>query len=189
MYSPDFSHSDQKGECRRLIRRLRHCPPGHRGWHEFEMLCLAILRLLFVPPLQPPITQPRKFSGIDRPDALFANRNIDPRDTFGRFFQELEARLILFEFKNYRHSEVGKEEVLQIRNYLTKAMGRLAFLVSNEPANSAAITKRNEIFDADKVVILFLSRTDLISMLEGKEQNQDPSGLLMDRLEEFYARV
>jgi hypothetical protein len=95
-----------------LRRRLEGCPTGMVGWKEFENVCIDTLRYLFVPPLTEPIIQPRTYSGIDRRDAVFPNRNIEATNNWGHLYKELNARMVLFEFKNYEKEEIGKEETI-----------------------------------------------------------------------------
>jgi hypothetical protein len=79
----------------------------------------AVLTRPFVPPLADPVPQARSYSGIDRRDAIFPNRNLGVPNHWGRLLHELEARMVLVELKNYDSQEVGKNEVNQTRNYLT----------------------------------------------------------------------
>jgi hypothetical protein len=169
-----------------LRRRLKSCPPGCDGWTAFEDACIDTLQFLLVPPLKNPIVQPRTYSGIDRRDAVFPNRNLELTNNWGHLYRELDARLVLFEFKNYDRTEIGKEEVNQTRNYLTNAMGRLALLCCNRLPNKAAHIKRNTIFSEDKKVILFLTIDHLIEMLAIKERGEDPADLILDLVERFY---
>lgn len=169
-----------------LRHRLLACPAGHSGWRLFEDACIDALCHLFVPPLTRPIIQPRTFSGIDRRDAVFPNRNIDVSNNWGQLYKELGARMILFEFKNYGSDEIGKEETNQTRNYLTPPMGRLAVMCCNQLPNKAAHIKRNTIFSVDKKVILFLTKDHISEMLFIKERGEDPSDLIMDLIERFY---
>lgn len=169
-----------------LRRRLEQCPEGIDGWSEFEAAATAILEFVFVPPLNKPIIQPRTYSGIDRRDAVFPNRNFEVTDNWGRLFSELDARMLLFEFKNYDKQQVGKDEVNQTRNYLTAAMGRLAILCCNRTPDEAAHIKRNTIYGEDRKVILFLTRDHLVELLFIKERGEDPSDLIMDLVERFY---
>lgn len=173
-------------EAQLLRQRLERCPDGHTGWREFEDICVDILRFLFVPPLSPPVPQPRTYSGTDRRDAVFPNRNLDAQNNWGRRYKELGARMILFEFKNYDSEEIGKEETNQTRNYLTKPMGRLAVMCCNKLPNKAAHIKRNTIFSEEQKVILFLTKEHLLEMLFIKERGEDPSDLIMDAVERFY---
>ena len=92
---------------------------------------------------------------------------------------------MLVEFKNYDTEDIGKDEVNQTRNYLTKPMGRLAILVTNKAPGDAAHVKRNSIFSEDKKVILFITTQQLIEMLDIKERGEDPADLIMDAVERF----
>lgn len=169
-----------------LIQRLQTCPPGSDGWVEFENVALEILVYLFVPPLQPPIIQARTYSGIDRRDAIFANREDNGDSSWAKIRRELNARMIVFEFKNYDKSEIGKEEVVQTRSYMRAPMGKLAIICSNKVPEQQAFIKRNTIFSEDGVVILFLVKDKLIEMLHIKERGEDPASLIMDEIELFY---
>jgi hypothetical protein len=169
-----------------LCRRLETCPPGRDGWKQFEDICIDILSKLFVPPLNPPILQPRTFSGIDRRDAVFPNRNINADNNWGHLYQELNARMILFEFKNYDKDEIGKDEVNQTRNYLTKPMGKLAIVCCSKLPNKEAHIKRNTIFSEEGKIILFITTKKLYEMILIKERGEDPSDLILDLVERFY---
>jgi hypothetical protein len=169
-----------------LIRGLQQCPAGTDGWKQFEDLCVEILKHLFVPPLSEPHIQPRSYSGIDRRDAVFPNRNVDIKNNWGLLFKELDARMVLFEFKNYNAQEIGKEETLQTLNYMTKPMGRLAIMCCNRLPDEAAHLKRNTIFSDSGKVILFLTSDQLAEMIYIKERGEDPSDLIVDLVERFY---
>lgn len=170
----------------KLRQQLDRCPPGRVGWKQFEDLGIETLSFLFVPPLAPPIIQPRTFSGIDRRDAVFPNRNRKGDGHWGILRDELDARLVLFEFKNYDTDEIGKEEVNQTFNYLGKGVGRLAILVCNKIPTVQAHQRRNTLYSNHDAVILFLTAKSLKEMLYMKERGQDPADLIMDAVERFY---
>jgi hypothetical protein len=171
-----------------LIKKLEACPKGAPGWRQFEDICTEILTHLFVPPLIKPKIQPRSYSGIDRRDALFPNRDLTSSGNWGHLYRELKARMLLVEFKNYDTEDIGKDEVNQVRNYLKEPMGRLAILCCNKKPNDAAHIKRNSIFSDAKTVILFVTPDELKEMLFIKERGEDPSDLLIDMVEWFYAQ-
>jgi hypothetical protein len=169
-----------------LRTRLNVIPPGISGWKQFEDVATEVLCHLFVPPLTNPIRQARSYSGIDRRDAIFPNRNHGIQNHWGRLLHELKARMILVEFKNYDSEVVGKDEVNETRNYLTKPLGRLALIVSTKEPNHAAHVKRNTIYSEDRKVIVFLSVEHLNEMLYMRERGEDPADLIMDAIERFY---
>jgi len=166
--------------------RLSSVPRGISGWKEFEDIATEALTHLFVPPLANPIRQARSYSGIDRRDAIFPNRNHGVQNHWGRLLHELEARMVLVEFKNYGIQEIGKDEVNQTRNYLTKPLGRLALLVSTKDPNHAAHLKRNSVYSEDGKVIVFLTIEHIKEMLYRKERGEDPTDLIVDAVERFY---
>ncbi len=169
-----------------LLRNLESCPKGRTAWHQFEDICVRILSELFVPPLTKPVLQPRTYSGIDRRDAVFPNRNLTANNNWGHLYRELNARMILFEFKNYDHEDITKEEVNQTRNYLTKPMGRLAVVCCSKPPVDSAHIKRNAIFSEDGKLILFITPSEIREMVLIKQRGEDPSDLILDKVERFY---
>jgi hypothetical protein len=169
-----------------LRNRLSAVPAGQPGWRQFEDVATDVLSHLFVPPLQPPMRQPRSYSGTERRDAVLANRNHDKDNAWGQLLRELDARMVLFEFKNYDKEPLGKDEVNQTRNYLTPPIGRLGIVVCRTPADRGAHVVRNGAYSQDRKVILFLSPADLAEMLYMKERGEDPSDFVMDAVEHFY---
>lgn len=148
-----------------LIKWLDNCPAGKKGWREFEDLCVDILKFLFVPPLVEPKIQSRTYSGINRRDAVFPNRNFEQTKGWGLLLRELNARMVLFEFKNYDLTEIGKEEVIQTDNYLTEPMGRLGIMVCNKLPNNTAHIQRNTLYSRNRKVIIFMTKAHLKEML------------------------
>jgi hypothetical protein len=169
-----------------LRGRLDQVPRGIQGWKHFEDVATEALQHLFVPPLAEPIVQPRTYSGIDRRDAIFPNRNHGAPNHWGRLLTELDARMVLVEFKNYDSSDIGKDEVNQTRNYLTQPLGRLALIVSTKEPDRAAHIKRNTVYSEDRKVIVFLQVEHLKEMLYMKERGEDPADLIVDAVERFY---
>jgi len=173
-------------EANELCDRLIACPAGSPGWRAFEDICIDILQLLFTTDLQPPKIQPRTISGSTRRDAVFPNRNRNSNNNWRLLLDELNARLILFEFKNYDKEEIGKEELDQMNSYMNKPMGRLGILVCNKLPNNAAHIRRNTIYSEQDKVILFMTKDHLIEMLHIKERGEDPADLIVDLVEQFY---
>ena len=169
-----------------LRNRLDAVPHGISGWRHFEDVGTDALTHLFVPPLADPIPQARSYSGLDRRDAIFPNRNYGVNNHWGRLLHELEARMILVEFKNYDSQQLGKDEVNQTRNYLTKPLGRLGLIVSTKGPSHAAYLKRNSVYNEERKVIVFLSVEHLKEMLHMKECGKDPTDLVMNKIERFY---
>lgn len=175
----------------KLLKALDECPVGKAGWKQFEDICTEILKYLFMPALEQPKEQARTYSGVNRRDMVFPNRNIEKGDTEAQknwhlLYVELEARMILFEYKNYDTEEIGHQQVMQAANYLTKPMGRLAIIVGTKKPNESAYRQRNTIFSNDRKVILFMTKEHLKEMLDIKARGEEPSNLIVDLVESFY---
>ena len=169
-----------------LLTRLDECPPGRTGWRQYEDICIDILKFLFVPPLQEPKIQARSLSGIDIRDAIFPNRNLDQHLIWGQLQHELGARLIIFEFKNYNSENIGSDEVDQIRNYLTRPMGKLGIIISSKSPHENARKRRNQVYSNEGKVILLLTSDHLREMVHMVEREVDPALLIMEQVELFY---
>lgn len=169
-----------------LLDMLDECPRGFPGWREFEDLGVRILRHLFVPPLEEPHIQARSFSGIDRRDAIFPNRNHTPDTYWGQLLLELDARMVLVEFKNFDQQTISSDEVDQTRNYLTNTLGRFAIICGREDPGNQAILRRNQAFTQEQKVIIFVTDAILMEMIHMKERGEDPARLVMELVELFY---
>lgn len=169
-----------------LISAVRCCPVGAAGWRDFEDACIGVLTHLFVPPLQPPRVQTRTLSGLDIRDAVFANRN-HSSGSWGQLSRDLDARMIPVEFKNYGSTEIGKDEVDQLRNYMRPEMGRLGILCCNKTPSDSAYKRRNVIYSSEeRKVIVFIEPDQLEEMMHIRIRGGDPADLLVDLVEDFF---
>ena len=169
-----------------LRQRLEQCPPGRPGWKEYEDACIDALKHLVFLPLEEPYIQPRTYSGIDRRDAVFPNRNMEGHNNWGHIFKELAARMVLFEFKNYDREEIRQGRDQPDQKLSKQADGKARNQCCNRSPNESAYIKRNTIYSEDGKVILFVTTEQLIEMLFIKERGEDPSDLIMDMIERFY---
>jgi hypothetical protein len=90
------------------------------------------------------------------------------------------------EFKNYDKQSIGKEEVDQARNYLKRPMGRLAIICCNKRPDHSAYLRRNGVYSDDEKIILFITTANLIEMIDIKERGDDPSGFIVDCVDQFF---
>ena len=103
-------------------------------------------------------------------------------------YKEHDARLVLFEFKNYDVTEIGHEEIIQSANYLTNTIGRLGIVVGSKLPNESAHRQRNTIYTNYRKEILFLTKEHLKEMLDMKARGDEPSNLIVDLEELFYVQ-
>lgn len=168
-----------------LIKRLDECPEGKEGWKVYEDICIDILNYLFVPPLGEPKIQSRRESGIDIRDAVYPNRNSNENWKFIR--DDYDAKYVVFEFKNYSAggSEIDKQVLLQIDDYLKKTIGRFGIICSKKLPNNSGLEKRKDVFIENNKLILFVNNENLKEMLLRKHKRLDPSDVLIDLIDDF----
>ncbi|WP_421976048.1 TIR domain-containing protein [Roseivirga seohaensis] len=168
-----------------LIKKLDNCPEGKDGWKQYEDICLEILNYLFVPPLGEPKIQSRRESGIDIRDAIYPNRNSNENWKFIR--DDYDAKYIVFEFKNYSEngSEIDKQVLLQIDDYLKKTIGRFGIICSKKLPNKSGLEKRKDVFIEHNKLVLFVNNEDLKEMLLRKHKKMDPSDVIIDLIDDF----
>jgi HJR/Mrr/RecB family endonuclease len=169
----------------RLLKSLDNCPDGSVGWQIYEDICIEILNYLFVPPLGKPEIQSRRESGIDIRDAIFPNRTNNENWKFIR--DDYDAKYIVFEFKNYSEngSEIDKQVLLQISDYLKRTIGRFGIVCSKKTPNKSGLEKRKDIFIENNKLILFLCNENLKEMLLRKYKKMDPSDVIIDLIDDF----
>lgn len=172
-------------EIQSLIKRLDECPQGNDDWKDYENICIDILNYLFVPPLGAPKIQSRRESGVDIRDAIYPNRNNNENWRFIR--EDYDAKYIVFEFKNYSDngSDIDKQSVLQINDYLKKTIGRFGVICSRKHPNRSGLEKRKDVFIEDNKLVLFMSNAELKEMLLRKHKKMDPSDVIIDMIDDF----
>ena len=169
----------------KLMKELDNCSEGMSGWKDYENICIKIFSHLFVPPLKEPKIQSRRESGIDIRDAIFPNRSSDENWKFVR--DDYDAKYIVVEFKNYSKdgSEIDKQVVLQIADYLKQTIGRFGIICSKKAPDKSGLEKRKDIFIENNKLILFLCNEDLKEMLLRKYKKLDPSDVIIDLIDDF----
>lgn len=167
------------------IKKLDDCPEGTPGWKKYEDICIEILNYLFVPPLGAPKIQSRRESGIDIRDAIYPNRNSNENWKFIR--DDYDAKYIVFEFKNYSEngSEIDKQVLLQIDDYLKKTIGRFGIILSKKSPNKSGLEKRKDVFIENNKLVLFVNNEHLKEMLLRKHKKMDPSDVIIDLIDDF----
>lgn len=171
-----------------LEKELINCPLGLEGWRQFEMICEKIFCYLFVPPLRTPRSQVRTVDGRDIRDIIFPNYNIYSNDLWGRLRSDYNARYILIDCKNYDAQDISKNEVIQLVIYLRNSHGLGNFgilLCSKSPSESAISQQRSEYGHSERHLIIFITKQNLIEMIDLKRNGQNPETLIEAIIETF----
>ncbi|WP_084385149.1 restriction endonuclease [Novosphingobium naphthalenivorans] len=164
--------------------RLEAITRGKDDWRSFEDWGTEVLTEIFKPDLGPPDRQTRSDDGLDIMDAIFPIRAGSPPWALVR--AEYGTRFAVAEYKNYT-KPIGPKEVESIQQYLwIPAKRQFGMLVSRElPAPQAFVQRRRAWLEQQKMIV-FLTAADLISMLEMRENGEEPFEVIDAQLEEFF---
>jgi len=172
-----------------LINRLSSLRSGLEDWRAFEDVGIEILSLLFSPHLiVPPVVQSYTEDKRERRDAIYrlaSSGNV----IWDQIRHDFATMFLLVEFKNSSYSpEPG--DVAQIGNYLFRQAKRaFGILCSHVPAEDAAIARRAKLWKEEEKLVLLLSKSDLIQMLQMKSEGGNPSEFIMDRISIFLRNL
>ncbi|HHI5412098.1 TPA: restriction endonuclease [Vibrio metoecus] len=178
-----LSFLNQIPKPRDYCKELRAINPGRADFSKYEKKCVEILRYLFDAHLTGWKTQQSSNDNLNRFDLVTRVRS---ESDFWRFLsRELGSRYIIFEFKNYQ-DEIEQGEVLTTEKYLHKtALRTVAFMVSRKGASPNAIKFAEGAMREHGKLIIILEDNELCKMLSMKEQGDDPSEYLFEKVDDF----
>ncbi|WP_445354565.1 hypothetical protein ACJJI5_15625 [Microbulbifer sp. EKSA008] len=167
----------------KLSEELTSLPKGKEDWRNYEALCIKILKYLFENELDGWSAQKTTDDGLHRYDLVCRVRS---NSAFWKLIaQSLGSHYIIFEFKNYTN-KIQQEQVLTTEKYLLeRALRKVAIVLTREGASDNANKMIQGAMREHGKLILTLTDQDLISMLEAKEQGEDPSDKLFDLTDTF----
>jgi len=171
-----------------LIARLDAIPIGKPGSAAFERFVEDLLNLLFVPPLNPVIAQSSNENNVNRRDFILPN--YAAADTFWGFLRtHYRGDFIVAEAKNYE-KPVGKNEVLQLANYLSHhGTGLVGLILTRNGLHYSGRWTSREQWLLHSKLIIGLRDDDYRQMLLTKRAGGDPADLVRERIEDFRLKI
>lgn len=170
-----------------LIAKLKQCRPGYEDWQVYQKLVGEILFALFCPPLDPVSEQ--------NSDANYANRRdyiIPNYSEYGYWMylrDRYKAEFIVVDAKNSAH-EIGKDDILQVAHYLKeKGVGLFGLIFSRCGGDPSSAIHLRDIWQSENKMIVILSDNDVEQMLLGKQRGNDPSRIIIEKIQEFRQKI
>ncbi|HHQ4684964.1 TPA: restriction endonuclease [Aeromonas veronii] len=173
----------KKPPVKNYCKDLKAIKPGHAEYVQHERKCVEILKYIFNHELTGWSTQQSSSNGLNRFDLV---ARVKAESGFWSFLsKELGSRYIIFEFKNHT-DEIEQGEVLTTEKYLYKTSLRtVAFIISRKGASQNAIRFIEGAMREHGKLIMVLEDNDLCKMLEMKEQADEPSEYLFEKVDAF----
>lgn len=159
-----------------LAARLRNVSPGRAYWNPYQRVCLEILDHLFSPQLNRGKWERPNASRINRRDIIMPNYSTD--GFWYHLRQAYQADHIVVEANNYANN-VGKDQVVQMANYLTRhGTGLFGIIVTRNGGDKSALAIRREQWILYNKLILVLNDDDLVQKLTDFSQGDAPELLI-----------
>lgn len=177
------------GKAEVLSNELCNCQRGKPYYVQYENLCEDIFKTIFVPPLGHPLSQRTTLSTLKRRDHVFPNYAREGNFWFDVFKQTYFGTYVVVECKNLT-SKVTQEEIRDTAKYLNKkSTGLFALLLSREDPNTNAKRMQSEEWLDNQKLILTLNDEDLLSIIELYRQQDDPSQVIQQKIDDFMVMV
>jgi hypothetical protein len=166
-----------------LLARLDKISRGSDEWPEYERLCADALEFLFCPPLGKPRLQ---FATRDRHNRRdFILRNFKSHEFWEYVRSTYEAHYIVVDSKNSADG-VSKDDILEVANYLSpRGPGLFGIIMSRKGIRDRASITHAEQWAFNKKMIVIVDDADVRQMITMRMSDDDPAGLLADKIEDF----
>jgi hypothetical protein len=168
-----------------LQSRLVNLPAGKAHWRAYEEVCTDVLNLLFIPPLGSPAIQSRSGDGLDRRDAIYPIRAGAP--FWDKIGSDFRTRMVVAEQKNFVHP-IRQTEIESIAQYLfDDAFRMFGILCCRKAPSESALVARRRAWRESKKMIVILTDSDMLEMLELKAERKDPERIIELQLHAFFS--
>lgn len=166
----------------RLIKRLESCPKGMEGWKQYEDLGSEIFHYLFENTFRNYTYeyQSSTSDGTQRRDLVVNNTYKDTTCFWQLVKNDYNTNLIIVDFKNYRE-ELNSDGFYIPTKYLNSVVGNFVIVFSRLGLDETARKVQQRLL-SEKKLVLCLSDSDLINMINQKMNGQEP----LNSLENIY---
>ena len=177
---PIFTH---KSKVQTLLQELENCPVGKTGAEDFEKVCFKMLRYALYEDLSLWKTQEKSNQGLFRFDLICRIKDNTQKTFWTMIEQFFSSKYIVFEFKNY-NEKITQNEVITTEKYLYEiALRKVAVIIARKGFDkNASWFAKGSLRESGKLILL-LTIEDLIEMIKMKEKYDDPSEILLNKVD------
>lgn len=170
-----------------LIESLRLIQKGREEFTKYEDWCFDVLKYIFNDKLALWDRQTKSNKELYRFDLLCRIKD-DEKDTFWRMVENhFGSKYVIFEFKNYS-TEIKQEQIYTTEKYLyKKALRSVAIIIARSGYDDNSKWAAKGCLRENGKLIILLDSNDMISMAKIKENGDNPSNYLLDKLDKLLA--
>ena len=183
----DFLHHNDYTES--LIKELNSCQSGKKSFSVYENVCFNILESLFSEDLALWKEQKKSNNNLYRFDLLCRIKDNNKKTFWSIVENYFKSKYVIFEFKNYSE-KVTKKEIYTTERYLySKALRSVGIIVTTEGYDKNAFGAAKGCLRENGKLILLLTNKDLLEMIKIKNDEEDPSEYLLNKLDEVLLEL
>lgn len=169
--------------------RLLQIPPGKEHFRKYEELCTDILKYIFGEYLTLWKKQESSNDGLYRFDLCCKIKSDVNQDFFDTIKNYLRTKYVVFEFKNYKE-QITQKEIYTTEKYLyEKALRKVAIIISRSGADEHAQWAAKGALRENGKLILCLSDSHLIEMIDMKARDELPAEFLSAVLDDLLVHL
>lgn len=168
-----------------LIVELDNCVNGKEGFLNFEDICFNILQTMFSNDLSLWKKQQKSNKNLYRFDLLCRIKDNTDKTFWSMLEKFFGTKYLIFEFKNYE-GKISQREIYTTEKYLyKKALRNVAIIIARNGYDDNAVWAAKGSLRESGKLILLLTVGDLKKMLYLMSEQQDPSELLLNKIDEM----
>ena len=168
---------------------LSNCPSGKEGANKFEQICSDVLEKVFSDDLALWKRQPNSDFDLYRFDLLCRIKNNNENIFWNIVERHFNSKYIVFEFKNYR-TRITQKEIYTTERYLyNKALRNVAVIIARQGFDEHSLWATKGCLRENGKLIILLDINDLDKMIELKNKQEDPSSILLEKLDDLLIEL
>lgn len=168
---------------RDLISELDNIKAGHDCFRKFEDACTDALKYLFSEDLALWENQKNSNKSLYRFDLVCRIKDNIYKSFWMIAEKYYSSKYVIFEFKNY-NEKITQKEIYSTERYLySKALRNLAIIIAKNGFDDNSVWAIKGSLRENGKLIIPITVDDLKIMLQAKENQNDPSMLLLEKLD------
>lgn len=181
-----LKHSDNTDS---YIKEMESCIAGREMYDNYQVLCHKLLKNIFSEDLALWKEQYSSNNNLYRFDLLCRIKDNNQKTFWNIIEKYFNSKYIVFEFKNYK-KKITQKEIYTTERYLyAKALRSVAIIISqNGYEDNADWAAKGCLRENGKLIIL-ITTEELIEMNKMKENQEDPSDFLLDKLDDILLKL
>lgn len=177
------------GYAKSLIKELELINAGRDDFNKYEDMCMKILQYIFEDDLTLWLSQAKSNEDLYRFDCLCRIKNNNEKEFWTILERYFNTKYIVFEFKNYSE-KISQREIYTTERYLyAKALRSVAIIIAKNDYDDNSVWAVKGCLRENGKLIILLNIEDIKKMYKMKEENDDPSIYLMNKLDRLLLEL